>query len=336
MLIRCTNKLIKEMGLTKADLCEGKEDKSLLGGWYANLFYVKRKKCIIFVNARTLFCAVSFDVNRAQIKNLGELFRLVVGKALLEEDINGSKIQEVVNEAQEIYFAKARDKVVLGTMVQYVKQIKWTIEYRGNWETANLSAIAKEQNRTPLPTQKFFCGEEELKRVIGEQHRSAGGDNAKNEVRTSEEFMADFKGTPLEGRIFDNGMCICDACGKKKAIGGVINPLSDKDRKVICKDCMIEETATRHGITKDEALKRRAHMRDSLNAFREIVFEKYLRENNKKEFDSLEEAKAVIDMVMKRWNSFPKEFHDMTDKVPKKDLKKIYREVEVDFKAIRK
>ncbi len=51
-LIHCTNKLQKEMGLKKADLCEVEPKFSYLGSWHANLIYVGGRKCILFAMSR--------------------------------------------------------------------------------------------------------------------------------------------------------------------------------------------------------------------------------------------------------------------------------------------
>jgi hypothetical protein len=48
-LIRCTQKLQKEMGLKKSELFTEKTDNSRLGEWVANLIYIERRKCMVFV-----------------------------------------------------------------------------------------------------------------------------------------------------------------------------------------------------------------------------------------------------------------------------------------------
>lgn len=167
MLIRCTAKLLKEIGLTNSSLVDSAQDESTLGEWYANLFFVQRKKCIIFTNARTLFSFISFDINRAQIKNLGEVFRRGLGKALLDEDFDGALIQRLVNECRDIRFAKAHDRSVLGVMVDHIKNTKWMVMRDGGLERCNFSEIIKQLNRTPLLTKEFTYSIEELGRVLG-------------------------------------------------------------------------------------------------------------------------------------------------------------------------
>ncbi len=74
-LIRCTKKLQKEMGLKKIELSQTEPKFSYLGSWHANLIHIDRKKCVLFVNDKTLFNFIVPDVSRSQIKGLSGLFR---------------------------------------------------------------------------------------------------------------------------------------------------------------------------------------------------------------------------------------------------------------------
>ena len=168
MLIRCTAKLLKEIGLTNSSLIDNVPDESTLGEWYANLFFAQRKKCIIFTNARTLFTFISFDVNRAEIRNnLGKLFCTGLGKALLDEDFDGALIQRLVNEYSRLQFARTKDRSILGVMVDHAKNIKWMLMRYGGLAEADYSRIIKQLNRTPLLTKEFPYSIEELRKVLG-------------------------------------------------------------------------------------------------------------------------------------------------------------------------
>ena len=74
-LIRCTKKLQKEMGLKQSELCEEESSFSYLGPWHANLIHIDRRKCVLFVNDKTLFNFIAPDVSRAQIRELDKLFK---------------------------------------------------------------------------------------------------------------------------------------------------------------------------------------------------------------------------------------------------------------------
>lgn len=166
MILRCIAKLLKELGASKADLTDNIPQDQPLNEWYANLFFIRRKKCVIFTNAVTLFTFVVFDVDRSQIRDIGNLFRNGLGYALLEEDFNGVLIQCLVNQCHNMHLAKTRNKSIIGVMVDHVKNTRWMVEDNGGLEICDRSRIIRQLNRTPLLTQKFFCSIEEFKRIF--------------------------------------------------------------------------------------------------------------------------------------------------------------------------
>jgi len=167
MLICCTSKLIKEIGLTKDELADSVPQDSTLGEWCANLFFFQRKKCLIFTNTRTLFTFMSFGVNRARIKNLGELFCEGLGKALLDEGFDGALIQRLISECRDIEFGKANNKSILGVMNDHVLNTKWLVWEDGGLGKCDISRLIKQHNRTPFSTNKYAIPIEELGKVLG-------------------------------------------------------------------------------------------------------------------------------------------------------------------------
>lgn len=168
MMIRCTAKLLKEMGLGKSELTDqAQEENALLGDWYANLFYVERRKCLIFSNSRTLYSFMLFDLDRASIKNLSSIFRAGLEKALSDDSIAVSTIEQLSGELKDISCGKTHDKSVLGTMNDHVRSVKWIISDNGGLDSSDASEIIKHLNRIPLMPRKYAYSIEELKRVLG-------------------------------------------------------------------------------------------------------------------------------------------------------------------------
>ena len=113
-LIRCTAKLRKELGVKEAALFQGGPPHSLLGPWHANLIHINRRKCVLFVNDRTLFNFLAPDVNRSIIRDLGQLFRDYLWPVLLEEAVDPNLIEQLAEEGQPVLIAKSSDRSVLG------------------------------------------------------------------------------------------------------------------------------------------------------------------------------------------------------------------------------
>ena len=169
MLIRCTAKLLKEMGLGKADLSAGASPpESVLGEWYANLFYIERRKCVIFTNAETLFTVISFDVRRPEIRDLAGLFRKELERVLREEQFSDEAARRVLGEAEGVQFDRTADRRVLGVMVDHVKIAQHMVGYKGGLGTCDKVDIVKKLNRTPLKPLKYTYPVEGLGKVLGE------------------------------------------------------------------------------------------------------------------------------------------------------------------------
>ena len=78
VILRLTNKVLKEFGKKKPTLAEVAEDVSNLNEWYVNLFRLNRRKCLMFTNAGTLFSFVVAGVARKDIQNLPEVLEKYV------------------------------------------------------------------------------------------------------------------------------------------------------------------------------------------------------------------------------------------------------------------
>jgi len=168
-LIRCTAKLIREMGLGKADLDAGKSpSESGLGVWYANLFYIERRKCVIFTNAPTLFSLISFNVRRPEIRDIAGLFRKGLEQALRDERFSNEAIRRVLFETGEIQFDRTADRSLLGVMVDRVKITQYFAWHGGGLEKCDRVDIVRRLNRIPMSTIGFCYSIEKFSRVLGE------------------------------------------------------------------------------------------------------------------------------------------------------------------------
>lgn len=155
LLIKCTGKLQKEMGLIKSDLLVKESNDSLLGDWHANLIYIDRKKCILFVNDKTLFNFIAPDVPRAQIKELGGLFKHYLQCVLAEEGFTEQIIQSILSEYVEIGYAKTNSKKVLGSMNDLAFHYAHSIIQEGGVHSYTLPSIIKQLNRMPMKTINY-------------------------------------------------------------------------------------------------------------------------------------------------------------------------------------
>lgn len=149
-LIHCTNKLQKEMGLKKADLCETAPKFSYLGSWHANLLHIDRRKCVLFANDKTLFNFIATDVSRAQIRDLGEMFKSLLRCVLSDEGFSEQVKEKILSEYDELEFAKSNNRRVLGSMNDLAFHYKHLIQDRGGVHSIAVPGIIRQLNRMPM------------------------------------------------------------------------------------------------------------------------------------------------------------------------------------------
>lgn len=149
-LIQCTGKLQKEMGLKKKDFCDDQADTSVLGSWHANLIFIDRKKCVLFVNDRTLLNFIVPDVNRKQIQNLGDLFRSWLSCVLMAEGFDAEVVERVMADYESLGFTKTGSKSVLGSMNDLAINYRFRIQDVGGVYSAEVPAIISALNHMPM------------------------------------------------------------------------------------------------------------------------------------------------------------------------------------------
>jgi hypothetical protein len=166
-LIRCTTKLLKEMGLKPKDLQASEPVFSFLGQWHANLIYINRRKTLLFVNDRTLFNFIIPDVTRSQIRELPEQFRLMLSCVLAEEAIPEEVRQRILAEYKELSFAKSSSRSVLGSSNDIAFHYKYLILQAGGLHSWRVPEIIRELNRMPMQAIKHTFPIEELAHLYG-------------------------------------------------------------------------------------------------------------------------------------------------------------------------
>jgi hypothetical protein len=162
-LIRCTKKLQKEIGLKQSDLCAEEPHFSYLGPWHANLIHIDRRKCILFVNDKTLFNFIVPDVSRAQITELDKLFKGYLSCVLADADIPEADRARILLEYDEVGYANTSSKSVLGSMNDLAFHYKYSIQEAGGVHSPAVPEIIRRLNRMPMGDLKYVFPIEALK-----------------------------------------------------------------------------------------------------------------------------------------------------------------------------
>lgn len=168
-MIRCTKKLQKEMGLKATDLAEQESAPGLLGSWHANLLFIDRRKCVLFVNDRTLFNFIIPDVNSGQIRQLDTLFGDFLQCILAEEGFSETLCRQILQEYETIGFANTNNRSVLGSMNDLAFHYQFQIQREGGVNSAMVPSIIHDLNRMPMGALGYDFAIDALRRVYGLQ-----------------------------------------------------------------------------------------------------------------------------------------------------------------------
>jgi len=166
-LLRCTKKLQKEMGLKQDDLTLLEPPFSFLGSWHANLLYIERRKCVLFVNDKTLFNFLVPDLPRSQILKLGTVFLKYLECIISDEGFDPAIKERILGEYSEIGYAPTTSKRILGSMNDLAYHYKHHVIAGGGAHGCNLPEIIRSLNRMPMGAIGYQFSLEALKELYG-------------------------------------------------------------------------------------------------------------------------------------------------------------------------
>ncbi len=143
MIIYCSKKLETFLGQTSP--LNQPTDNSTFGDWNAHLFIMDRKKCLIFMNNRTCYSVVMTNIQKKNLKDIGQVFKERLIRQL-DNDIKLSEVQEIRlrTDLRDIVFTKSNnDKKIIGTINHHVENLKY-YNYGGgveDWEDMYVTGI---------------------------------------------------------------------------------------------------------------------------------------------------------------------------------------------------
>ena len=147
--LRCTQKVLRELGLKPGDVSDVRNPDSRLGNWYVNLFMVNRRKTFLFMNERTLLSFIMFGVKKSNIQNMPEVFLRGLHQVLTLEGFNIAAIDRAIVGYESIQLTKTNSRRMLGNMNDLVYLYKVFISSDGGFSRCDLNGIIAKANRTP-------------------------------------------------------------------------------------------------------------------------------------------------------------------------------------------
>lgn len=156
----------KRNGAKRSDLSEDEPKESYLGSWHANLIYIDRKKCLLFVNDKTLFNFIVPDISRAQIKELSNIFRVNLECVLAAEGVSPKAKTKIMSEYSSIKYTNTNSKSILGSMNDLAFHYKYLIQSEGGVHSYAVPSIIKKLNHMPMGALEYVFSIDAMEAVF--------------------------------------------------------------------------------------------------------------------------------------------------------------------------
>jgi hypothetical protein len=163
-LFRVTKKLATALKVKPPTSFAGPE--SVEHEWFADLFFVDRKKCVIWVHGPALLAFVRPAVSAAELREFHALFRYEFRTAMASMALSESLLERFDVYGEERY-APTNDRRIVGSMMDYRKMFAAMVELDGGLATADIRSSNVQLSDTPMSTLGMESAIELVRRVAG-------------------------------------------------------------------------------------------------------------------------------------------------------------------------
>ncbi len=145
MIIRCTQKLLKELRIKPQQA----EVVNNIGSWHANLLRIERRKCVLFTHNMTLFSIFVAGLKRNDFDHFDDVFGQTLFKTMQLFDFKQSEIERMLDWSQHNIYTKTNNRSVLGSMNDMAYQIEHYIADFGGLDYTSFAELHYQINHIP-------------------------------------------------------------------------------------------------------------------------------------------------------------------------------------------
>ncbi len=146
MILRCTQKLLKELRIKPQEPAEPDE----VASWHANLLNIERRKCVLFTHDITLFSLFVPGLKRPDFEHIYHVFGQALFRMLRLFDFSQGQIERMLDWAREISYTKTNNRSVLGSMNDMAFAIEYRVSIAEGLQNVDLDALHHSINETPF------------------------------------------------------------------------------------------------------------------------------------------------------------------------------------------
>lgn len=170
LTLKCTRKVQDSLKLKPSDLAEPVKSEEGFGAWYVNQFYVDRRKCLVFMNEKTLLSFFLFGMKKSNTRKetFPELCLNGIFQLMKIEGFSVESIDVLLESTRECRYMKTTDRKALGNVNDLMFLYEHMILSEGGLEYCDLTGIIKKINRTPQRNIGWGYSIDKAKEVLDE------------------------------------------------------------------------------------------------------------------------------------------------------------------------
>ena len=145
MIFRTTQRVSSKLGVACIDMSDRRPS---MVEWYCNLITVRRRQFFLFTHAPSLF---SFWTPAAGSTRdaFGAMFRRRATETLRQYEFSETDAANVLDDGPDV-FARATDRSVIGSMVDFAKMCRHVVDHEGGLEHMSPGAMNDIANESPM------------------------------------------------------------------------------------------------------------------------------------------------------------------------------------------
>jgi hypothetical protein len=164
-VIRCTSKLLADIDDPPSASAVA---PSVIGDWCGHIFTVERRKCILFINERTLFVCLAIGVVKSDYRQIVPFFLGLLERTLRQEGFSDEESAWVLGQHRRMVVDRTHDRSVLGSLNNRITDAKCLIEYNGGLDHCDVPTLVHLLNDTPMKPIGYSKGLERMTNLVDE------------------------------------------------------------------------------------------------------------------------------------------------------------------------
>jgi hypothetical protein len=135
-------------------------------GWHANLLPIQDYRCVLFTHDQTLFSFFVCRPEQLAAEHFPELFGQGLFKAMLRSGFSQGQVEQMLDTARDLRFARTNNRHVPGTMNDMAHMIQWAIADSGGLASTDPAELHRLLNETPYKAIGYDHAVERLRHLL--------------------------------------------------------------------------------------------------------------------------------------------------------------------------